>query len=117
MTQFEEKYLPKHTDYFFRVPVEPEESYQVEIQIYKKSIIEFNLGICGFVDRPSDMESITGHSGCFNNLLGKIESEGDYDKYLYDFETGDGIKYLSIYMENKYALDFLSFSLKKKHGN
>ena len=39
ITQFEEKYLPAHTNYFFRVPVEPEESYQVEIQVYKNSII------------------------------------------------------------------------------
>ena len=74
------------------------------------------MGICAFVDSPSDMEVLTGHSG-WVNLLGKIESEGDYDKYLYDFEVLKDIKYLSISMENQNPLHFLSFSLKKKYGN
>ena len=118
MTKFAPyNYMPGGTSYYFRVPVEEDDSMQIQLTVQKGAIIDFKVDVCGFYGRPSDSQVITGHDNCRNALSGKFDgTEYDRDVYLYDFETITGINYLAIHIQTQASLYYLSVYIYSAKG-
>ena len=87
---------------------------QIQIKVFKNSIAHFQMDVCAFKDRPSDIEVLTGNDYCVKGLIFMRKySDDDYDYYLSDFDIAEGVNYLGGHMVNYYALHYLSFKLLK----
>ena len=111
VSRFSENYIPASTSYYFRVKTDPNGKSQIKIKVLKGSIIDFEVTVCGFKDRPSDLQVLTGHNGCVKIAVKTDFSDSNYDIYLYNFETLEILKYISIYLRTLNSLYFLSFTL------
>ena len=108
-------YIPANMGYYFRANVEQDEKMQIEIKVLKNAIINFKMDVCGYYTFPSDMQALNGHDLCKIGLQGKkVNSDINYDIYLYDFETIKFAEYLIIHIENYHSLYYLSINLSKK---
>ena len=105
-------YMPPNANYYFRVAVKEEELIQLQLKVLKGAIIGFRVNICGFVDRPDDIQVLTAHDNCYNHIIGKLDhSENGKDVYLYDFEATKGLNYLVIHLETNNSLYYLSINI------
>ena len=111
VSKFPQNYIPASTSFYFRIKVEQSERYKVKVKVIKNAIIDFKLDICGFGDCPSDIQILNGHDGCVNRLKYEKENLDNYDSYVFDYDTLEGIDYLGIHLQNFNALDYLSVNV------
>ena len=112
---FPEGYLPRYTNFYFRVPVESNNDFELRLKVYNNSIINFKVDLCGFEYYPSDYEMKIGHSKCLiNQKYSNTSTVGNFTNYKYSFNTLENVNYLSIHTENYYDLYFLSVTVNSK---
>ena len=118
ITQWREGYLPGNFNYYFRLQAIPSDDLQIQLTVLINAVIDFQVDICGFYDCPSDDSALSGYGGsCANSLQGVITDDGyKYKTYSYPFSTTENVNYLTIHMQNKLALHYLSVYVYSKTG-
>ena len=114
VSKYSTNYIPSITHFYYRAKIEPNSKMQIQIKVLKGSIVNCNVDVCAFKDRPSDIEVLTGNDYCVKGLIFMRKySDDDYDYYLSDFDIAEGVNYLGIHMISLSPLDYLSFNLLK----
>ena len=56
VSKYSSNYIPSDTKFYYRAKVEPNSRIKIELRVLKNAIVNFDLDICGFIGRPSDIE-------------------------------------------------------------
>ena len=95
-------------NFYFRIQIENYEETFIKIQFKQNEIANFKLNVCGFYQRPTDLEIIDGA----DNIEIKDSSKNiyhNYTNYIFKFPTlkkEEKIKYLVVTVLNNEALDY-----------
>ena len=115
--QFAEGFLPANFQYYFRLQVEEDDKMQIQLTVIKRAITQFDVRVCAYQTKPDDNYIYKGHSACAFLDTKLDHSDGNYDVYLFDFETQVGIHYLGVLVRNYYALDYLQVYIFSAKGS
>ena len=96
--------------YYFRIPIEKLEESTIQIKIKQDNIANFKVKVCGFYQRPTDLEVLNGADNIeLENNSKYIKKK--YNYYIYEIPTlkkEEKIKYLVVTILNNEVLDYLS---------
>ena len=96
--------------YYFRIPIEKLEQSTIQIKIKQDNIANFKVKVCGFYQRPTDLEVLNGADSIeLENNSKYIKKK--YNYYIYEIPTlkkEEKIKYLVVTILNNEVLDYLS---------
>ena len=96
--------------YYFRIPIEKLEQSTIQIKIKQDNIANFKVKVCGFYQRPTDLEVLNGADNIeLENNSKYIKKK--YNYYIYEIPTlkkEEKIKYLVVTILNNEVLDYLS---------
>ena len=96
--------------YYFRIPVENLKETNIRIQVKQDDIVNFKVKVCGFYQRPTDSEILSGTDSIELDKSYK-EIENKYNYYVFEVPTlkkQEKIKYLVFTILNNETLDYLS---------
>ena len=96
--------------YYFRIPVENLKETNIRIQVKQDDIANFKVKVCGFYQRPTDSEILSGTDSIELDKNYKL-IENKYNYYVFEVPTlkkQEKIKYLVFTILNNETLDYLS---------
>lgn len=111
LSEYPDYEIPSETNQYFRISVEGNGLIEIQLKTFHGSTPSayFKVDICPFSKLPSNDEVVEVNKNCFTDVpctgISKYEI---YDVYKYHIEMIEGLKYLSMHVENLYTLDYLS---------
>ena len=114
--EYHHRYLLDNLDkitigtYYFRIPIENLEKTNIQIKIKQDNIANFKVKVCGFYQRPTDLEVLSGADSIeLENSDKYIEKKYNYHTYeVPTLKKEEKIKYLVVTILNNEVLDYLS---------
>ena len=116
MKQFNEGFLPAGHNYYFRLPVYPNDKMEIECTVQRWAVIAFKVDVCPFYTKPSNNDVYYGNRLCANSLKGEKTEYQNYDRYTYPFSTGNNVNYLAVHLQNYQSLDYLDVYVYSETG-
>ena len=111
LSEYPDKKMPNKTNQYFRIAVEGNQRIEIELKTLHISTPSayFKVDICPFSKLPNNDEVIAVNKNCYIDAPFSVTSEkGLFDVYKFHYDITDGIKYLSMHIENFYTLYYLS---------
>ena len=111
-------YIPSETVTYFKVAVEENQKIEFQLKTIRgKTPQLFKVFTCSYDKEPTEAEILSKKEGCSDALPYTISKDGLLDKFTYDIETGENVKYLSILVYNEYDCDYLTiYVYSEKRG-
>ena len=116
MKKYSYGFLPQGHNYYFRIAVYPNDKMEIECTVERFASIAFNVDVCPFNHKPSDIEAYTENNLCAFKLAGAKSQYNQYDRYTYPFTTGDNVNYISVRLENLQSLYYLDVYVYSETG-
>ena len=116
-------FMPANIRYIFRMEASTDDDLQVKCYVYARAQTKFDVNVCAYSEYPSDevlyntIVPDVQYTNCRRHLAeGDIDTDGNYDVYIYYFSTMENVKYLGIGVLNYYALDYLSIYVYSRNA-
>ena len=111
LSQYPDYEIPSKTNQYYRISVEENQRLEIQLKTFHGSTPSayFKMDICPFSKLPNNDEVIAVNKNCYIDAPFSVTSEkGLFDVYKFHYDITDGIKYLSMHIENLYTLYYLS---------
>ena len=111
LSQYPDYEIPSKTNQYYRISVEENQRLEIQLKTFHGSTPSayFKMDICPFSKLPNNDEVIAVNKNCLIDVpCSGISKYEIYDIYKYHIQIADGIKYLSMHIENLYTLYYLS---------
>lgn len=122
MSYFPTKKLPEEYHYYIRIPVHSDDKMEIRLEVRKTPITRlFDVDVCQYKYWPTTAnvygDYIPIDNVCYIKITPSYDHDSSYDKYIYEFTTGEGITYLAIHIASyNNGLDYLSFYIYSETG-